>query len=84
MQSLILPKEKFNVFIETTKCKLVCLGIETERCTMKDYQKGLTLRDIQGTVMQHSDTNLLKTVNPRAKGQKQFPAQREQLLPAPV
>lgn len=51
---------------------------------MKDYQKGFTLRDIQGTVMQRSDTNLLKTVNPSAKGQKQFPAQREQLLPAPV
>lgn len=51
---------------------------------MRDYQEGLTLRDIPGAVVQHSDSNLLQTVNASAKGQKQFSGQREQLLPAPV
>lgn len=48
---------------------------------MRDYEKGLTLRVIPETVVQHSDTRLLLTVNPSAEGQKQFPAPREQLLP---
>lgn len=59
MQFLILPKEKFNLFMETTKCNLICLG-----CVMRDYQKGLALRVTPGTAVQHSDTNLLQTVSP--------------------
>lgn len=75
MQFLVLPKETFNLWNYQVQAGLFGL-FYTERCIMRDYQKGLTLRDIPRTAVQRSDTSLLQTVNPSAEGHKQLPAQR--------